>query len=207
MSYYPRIKICGITRTEDALAVAHSGADALGLVFYAPSPRAVSTEQAAEILRILPPFVSGVGLFVNASADFVRQVLNLVKLDILQFHGEETAAYCAQFARPYLKALRMSPTLDLTQAKQEYASAQGILLDTYQPGIPGGTGEVFDWQRIPAHLAGSIILAGGLTPENVGHAVRRVRPYAVDVSGGVEHSKGIKDAQKILDFVKAVRNA
>jgi len=202
-----RIKICGITRIEDVQAVVQSGANALGLVFYSKSPRAVSIEQAVAILQSLPPFITSVGLFVNASTDDVKHIINNTKLDLLQFHGEETPDYCAQFSRPYIKALRMSPDLDLEQSIQAYTTAQGILLDTYQAGVPGGTGEVFDWERIPAHLARSIILAGGLTPDNVAQAIQQVHPYAVDVSGGVEASKGIKDAQKIHAFVQAVRNA
>ncbi len=202
-----RCKICGITRLEDAQAVAYSGADALGLVFYANSPRAVSAAQAAHILQSLPPFISSVGLFVNAEVDYVKHVIATTKLDLLQFHGEEAPDYCAQFSRPYIKALRMLPNLEVAQTMRAYAGAQGVLLDAYLPGVPGGTGEVFDWQRIPAHLAGSIILAGGLSPQNVAQAVQQVRPYAVDVSGGVEARKGIKDAQKIQAFVQAVRNA
>lgn len=202
---FTRIKICGITRLEDAQAVADAGADALGLVFYAKSPRAVTTTQATQILQQLPPFISSVGLFVNATADEVKQVIDNTQIDMLQFHGTESPAYCAQFSRPYIKAVRMSPDLDLEKTLQAYSEARGVLLDAYVPGVPGGTGEAFDWARIPAHLAGSIILAGGLRPDNVAQAVQQVRPYAVDVSGGVEARKGIKDAQKIQAFVQAAR--
>ena len=199
-----RVKICGITRLEDALSAIGFGADALGLVFYPPSPRAVTVEQAESIVRQLPPFVTTVGLFVNASRAQVSEVLERVPLDLLQFHGDEDAAACAGHGRPWIKAVRMRPEVDLEQMAQDYAEASGLLLDTYQAGVPGGTGQTFDWQRIPRELASRIILAGGLNPQNVEQAIRQIRPYAVDVSGGVEAAKGIKDAEKMAAFIAGV---
>lgn len=200
-----RIKICGITRVEDALAAAQAGADAIGLVFYAPSPRAVSTAQAAAIIRALPPFISTVGLFVDASAEEVRAVLAEVPLDVLQFHGDEAAEFCSQFGRPYLKALRVRAGDDLNALAAQWPDAAGILLDSYKAGVPGGTGEIFDWSLIPAQRDWPLVLAGGLTPENVAEAVERASPWAVDVSGGVEQAKGIKQAEKINLFVREVK--
>ncbi|HEU0187183.1 MAG TPA: phosphoribosylanthranilate isomerase [Gallionellaceae bacterium] len=200
-----RIKICGITRKEDALAAARSGADALGLVFYEKSPRHVSIAQAAQLAAAVPPFVTVVGLFVNASAESVRATLQAVPLDVLQFHGDETPAFCAQFGRPYLKAIRVKPGVDLVQCAADYASAQGLLLDAYVEGTPGGTGEAFDWGLIPRNLALPVILSGGLHAGNVAAGIRQVRPWAVDVSSGVEAGKGIKDAAKIAAFIKEVK--
>jgi phosphoribosylanthranilate isomerase len=202
-----RVKICGITRVEDALAAAQAGADAIGLVFYSKSPRAVRAETARSICAALPPFVTTVGLFVDATPEEVLAILEQVPLDTLQFHGAETPEYCGRFARPFLKALRMHDTIELAAEQTRYFAARALLLDTYRPGVPGGTGEIFDWQRVPRELAGSIVLAGGLSPANVGAAVEAVRPYAVDVSGGVESAPGIKDAQKIRDFMAAVSRA
>ncbi len=200
-----RIKICGITRVEDALAAADAGADAIGLVFYAKSPRAVSIAQARAILAALPPFVTSVGLFVDASRCELNEILEALPLDLLQFHGDETPAECEGFRRPYLKALRVRPGEDLAARVAAYSGAAGVLLDTYVAGVPGGTGEAFDWSLVPPGLAKPVILAGGLTAQNVAEGIARVRPYAVDVSGGVEASKGIKDARKIQDFVRACR--
>lgn len=202
-----RSKICGITRIEDALIAAEAGADAIGLVFYPPSPRAVTIRQARAIIAALPPFVTVVGLFVDASRCELGEILDAVPLDVLQFHGDERAADCEGFHRPYLKALRVKPGDDIAGQIEQYASASGILLDTFVPGVPGGTGEAFDWSLVPLGLGKPIILAGGLTPENVGSAIEQVRPYAVDVSGGVEASRGIKDAEKIRAFVRAVKGA
>lgn len=202
-----RVKICGITRIEDALAAAHAGADAIGLVFYAQSPRAVTAAAAAAICAALPPFVSTVGLFVDAEPAAVAAVLRQVPLDLLQFHGDETPAYCAQFGRPFLKALRMRDATDVAAVRAEYSAARALLLDTYRAGVPGGTGEIFDWQRVPSTLAAQIVLAGGLTPANVGAAICQARPLAVDVSGGVESAPGIKDAQLIQAFIAAVSRA
>ena len=201
-----RIKICGITRPEDGLAVAEAGGDAVGLVFYEPSPRNVTIEQAQAVVAALPPFVTVVGLFVNATDDEIREVLDEVPLGLLQFHGDEPAGLCGGYGLPYIKALRMAPGLDVAATAALYRDAQGILLDAYQPGVAGGTGEVFDWQAVPEGLKKPIILAGGLTPDNVGEGITQVHPYAVDVSGGVEAAKGIKDINKISAFVDAVRS-
>ncbi|MDE2118578.1 MAG: phosphoribosylanthranilate isomerase [Betaproteobacteria bacterium] len=202
-----RIKVCGITRVEDALAAAHSGADALGLVFYEKSPRHVTVRQAAQLAAVVPPFVMVVGLFVNPSEDEVRSVLRQVPLDMLQFHGEEAPEFCAQFGRRYLKAARVKPGVDLLQCAARYTSAQGLLLDAYIEGTPGGTGAPFDWALIPHDLPLPVVLSGGLHAGNVAQAVREVRPYAVDVSSGVEASKGIKDAAKIAAFINEVKRA
>ena len=202
-----RSKICGITRVEDALAAAHAGADAIGLVFYSKSPRAVSVQQAREIIAALPPFVTTVGLFVNASRCEINEILDAVALDALQFHGDETPAQCEGFHRPWFKALRVGGDEDVAGQVARYVNASGILLDTFVAGVPGGTGERFDWSLIPPGLTKPLILAGGLTAENVQQAIAEVRPYAVDVSGGVEASKGIKDAAKVQAFVECVRSA
>lgn len=201
-----RIKICGITREQDLRAVANGGADAIGLVFYEKSPRHVGVRQAAELVRVLPPFVTAVGLFVNPSAEYVREVLAQVVLDVLQFHGEEEPAFCAQFGKPYLKAIRVKAGVDLLQCATRYAGAQGLLLDAYVEGTQGGTGESFDWALIPQGLPLPVILSGGLHAGNVAAAVAQVRPYAVDVSSGVESSKGIKDATKVAAFIKEVKD-
>lgn len=199
-----RVKICGITRPEDGVEAARLGADAIGLVFYAPSPRAVTIAQAQKIVRALPPWVSVVALFVDASPQTVWTVLEQVSVDVLQFHGDEPPSTCSQFARPYIKALHMRPEMNLNAAVAHYHEAQGLLLDAYQPGVPGGTGVTFDWSRVPQDSAKPFILAGGLTPENVADAICAARPYAVDVSGGVESRKGIKDAAKMSAFMRAV---
>lgn len=201
-----RVKICGITRPEDGLAAARAGADAIGLVFYPNSPRAVTIERAREIMRVLPPFVAAVGLFVNARPAEIRAVLAELAIDLLQFHGDESPEECRGYGRPYIKALAMAPGIDVTEYARRYADSAGLLLDTHREGVRGGTGEVFDWAQVPSGLDKPIILAGGLTPENVSEAVRRVRPYAVDVSGGVESSKGIKDAARIEAFIRGVNS-
>ena len=200
-----RIKICGITRVEDALEAVRLGADAIGLVFYPPSPRHVGIDQARMIVNRMPPFVTVVGLFVEPAGSEVRRVLQEVPLDLLQFHGDERASDCTGHGRPWIKAIRMRETVDLAEAEARYAEAAGLLLDTYQAGVPGGTGQTFDWGRIPRETASRIILAGGLNPDNVEQAVRQVRPYAVDVSGGVEAAKGIKDADKMAAFIAGVK--
>ena len=202
-----RSKICGITRIEDALAAVAAGADAIGLVFYAKSPRAVNVQQARAIIAALPPFVTSVGLFVNASRCELGEILDAVPLDLLQFHGDESAADCEGYHRPYIKALRVKAGDDIAAACLAYPRASGILLDTYVEGVPGGTGEAFDWSLVPQGLNKPIILAGGLTQDNVAAAIARVRPYAVDVSGGVEQGKGIKDPAKIQAFMQAVRRS
>jgi phosphoribosylanthranilate isomerase len=201
-----RIKVCGITRLEDALAAARSGADAIGLVFYERSPRYVSLAQAKQLAEALPPFVTVVGLFVNAKASFVREVLASVPLDMLQFHGDESAEFCAQFAKPYLKAIRVKAGVDLLQCAARFHTAKGLLLDAHVEGIAGGTGATFDWALIPKQLPLPVILSGGLNVGNVAAAIKQVRPYAVDVSSGVEASKGIKDAAKIAAFINEVKN-
>ena len=200
-----RIKICGITRVEDALAAAHSGADAIGLVFHEKSPRYVTVQQAARLARALPPFVTVVGLFVDVSADYVRAVLDEVPLDVLQFHGGEEPEFCASFNLPYIKAIRVREGMDLVQCASRYAGAQGMLLDAWVEGVPGGTGATFDWALIPHDLPLPVILSGGLNPGNVAEGIRVVRPYAVDVSSGVEAAKGIKDAAKIAAFINEVK--
>lgn len=202
-----RSKICGITRIEDALAAVAAGADAIGLVFYGKSPRAVGVEQAAAIVQALPPFVTTVGLFVDMPRDQLQQLLQRLPLDLLQFHGDESPADCEGHGRPYIKALRVRPGEDVAAAMAPYSGARGILLDTFVEGVPGGTGASFDWSLVPENADKPIILAGGLDADSVAAAIRQVRPYAVDVSGGVEASKGIKDAGKIHAFVQAVRDA
>ncbi|GFM79319.1 N-(5'-phosphoribosyl)anthranilate isomerase [Pseudomonas cichorii] len=202
-----RSKICGITRIEDALAAVEAGADAIGLVFYSRSPRAVNVQQARAIIAALPPFITTVGLFVNASRCELNETLDAVPLDLLQFHGDETPEECDGYHRPYIKALRVKAGDDIAAICRTYVNARGVLLDTYVDGVPGGTGETFDWALIPDDLDKPVILAGGLTSANVAQAITQVRPYAVDVSGGVEKSKGIKDRDKILAFMSAVHGA
>lgn len=202
-----RVKICGITRVEDALHCARAGADAIGLVFYAPSPRNVGIDQAQSILAALPPFVTTVGLFVDAEPAWVEAVCAVLPLDVLQFHGNESARDCERFDRPYIKAIRVRQRSDIEQACQSYATARGILVDAYVEGVAGGTGQVFDWSLATGKFGKEIILAGGLNPANVASAIRQVKPWAVDVSGGVEAAKGIKDANKITHFMQEVHRA
>lgn len=202
-----RVKICGITSVADAQIAVKAGADAIGLVFYAPSPRAVSIEQAREIAASVGPFVTVVGLFVNAEESYVHEILANVALHLLQFHGDESREYCEQFQRPYMKAIRMRPELDVVKAIGEYPSSAAILLDAYRPGIPGGTGETFDWQRVPTQASRPIVLAGGLTAENVALAIQSTHVYGVDVSGGVESTPGKKDPQKVEQFIYNARHA
>ncbi len=201
-----RIKICGLTRETDVDAAVAAGADAIGFVFYPASPRYVTPQRAAVLARRIPPFVDVVGLFVNASPDVVREVCAAIPINLLQFHGDEDAAYCRQFARPYLRAARVRPELDLVEFAGSFSDARGLLLDAFVDGYGGG-GHVFDWTLIPPNLPGFLVLSGGLTAANVGDAIERVRPVAVDVSSGVEMSKGIKDHSKIAAFVAAVRKA
>ena len=202
-----RVKMCGITRPQDALEAAQAGADAIGLVFYARSPRNVGLDQAAGIVQALPPFVTTVALFVNPAPQEVHAVMQSVRPDVLQFHGEETPEFCRRFGTPYLKAVRVRPETDLIQFAALYADAQGLLLDAWNEAAHGGTGERFDWNLIPANLPKHVILAGGLSPANVRLAVETTRPWAVDVSSGIESSKGIKDAALIAAFMKEVKNA
>jgi phosphoribosylanthranilate isomerase len=201
-----RIKICGITRVEDLRAAVEYGADALGLVFYEASPRYVTIAHAAHLAQATPPFVNLVGLFVNPSVAEVQTVLRHVPLATLQFHGEETPEFCAQFNKPYLKAIRVKAGVDLLQCASDFSSAQGLLLDAHVEGIQGGTGTTFDWTLIPKHMSMPIILSGGLDAKNVAEAIKLVKPYAVDVSSGVEASKGIKDAAKIAAFTNEVKH-
>ncbi|NOY17396.1 MAG: phosphoribosylanthranilate isomerase [Gammaproteobacteria bacterium] len=202
-----RIKVCGICSVADANKACNAGVDAIGMLFYAKSPRIVTPDSAMEIVSSLPPFISTVGLFVNSSEQEVNQVLSRVQLDLLQFHGEEDEAFCSRFDRPYIKVVRVKRETDLASLCQQYASARGILLDSYKKGTSGGTGEVFDWGLIPDNLPLPVILAGGLNPKNVAIAISRVQPWAVDVSSGVEESPGKKDAYKIEQFVRAVKCA
>ncbi|MGE5469465.1 MAG: phosphoribosylanthranilate isomerase [Bacteroidota bacterium] len=201
-----RIKICGLTREEDVDAAVAAGADAIGFVFYPPSPRYVTPQRAAELARRIPPFVDVVGLFVNEAPETVGAVCRQVPINLLQFHGDEDAAYCRQFARPYLRAARVRAGFDLVEFARAFPDRRALLLDAFVEGYGGG-GHVFDWMLIPPDLPGYLVLSGGLNADNVGAAVRRVRPVAVDVSSGVEMSKGIKDHSKIAAFVAAVRKA
>jgi len=197
-----RVKICGITSVDDALLATGAGADAIGLVFYASSERNIDDLMLArQIAMAVGPFVSVVGLFVDPEATFVHQVLRTVPLHVLQFHGAESAEFCEQFGRPYLKALRMKQGLNVASEAAKYSGASGILLDAYKKGVPGGTGESFDWNRVPHTLSRPIVLAGGLTPDNVSVAAAVTRPYAVDVSGGVERAPGKKDKDKVMAFI------
>ena len=201
-----RIKICGLTRVDDALAAVHAGADAIGLVFYPPSPRAVDLEQALAIRRALPPFVATVALFVNADAAAIERVIERLRPSLLQFHGDESPQDCARYGHPYLRAARVRPGLDLVDFGSRYASAQGILVDAFVDGYGGG-GEVFDWSLIPKNVDFPIVLSGGLNARNVAQAVRCVRPWAVDVSSGVESARGVKSAAAMREFIAAVRQA
>ncbi len=199
-----RIKICGFTRTQDAVIAARLGVDAVGLVFYPPSPRNIEIQRASEIVKALPAFTSTVALFVDAEAQSIEAVLQHVAIDLIQFHGNETAGFCRSFNRPYVKAIRVRRGLDISELADRYHDAAGLLLDAYHPDAKGGTGCAFDWQLVPADCRLPIILAGGLQPENARQAVQSVRPYAVDVSSGVEVGKGIKDAGKMAAFVREV---
>lgn len=203
-----RIKVCGITRLEDAARCAELGVDALGFVFYEPSPRYIPPAAARRIMRGVPPFVSRVGLFVNAPREVVLAALAEAPLNLLQFHGDEDEAYCASFGRPYMKAARMKPGVDLIEFAARFSSADAILCDAFVAGY-GGAGKTFDWNLLPpaATLARPLVLSGGLDDENVALAIRQVRPAAVDVSSGVEAAKGIKDHAKLKAFVEKVREA
>lgn len=199
-----RIKICGITRCIDLEAAVSLGVDAIGLVFCKVSPRFVTTLQAKELLRDVPPFVTTVGLFMDNTLEEVQENVSELPLDVLQFHGNENAAFCRQFGRPYMKALPMKGDLDIRQYAAEFSDAQGFFADSHAPGEAGGSGKVFDWHRYPDYLDRPVMLAGGLTPQNVGQAIARVHPYGVDVSSGVESQKGIKDISKMREFVNEV---
>lgn len=202
-----RIKICGITRGQDAVTAAELGAHAVGLMFYEGSPRFVSVHQANKVSGVLPPFVTRVGVFVNPVEQQVQTILGALRLDLLQFHGDEPPQFCARFGVPYIKAVRVRKGMDLLQYASRYHDAKGLLLDAHSESAYGGTGEAFDWSLIPADLPLPIILSGGLNAANVARAIRQVRPWAVDVSSGVESEKGIKDAAKIAAFMQGVRSA
>ena len=201
-----RIKICGIREAGDARVAAEAGADAIGLVFYEASPRYLTPDSAARIAADLPPFVMAVGLFVNPAESEVRGILDRVPLDLLQFHGDETAEFCGRFDRPYIRVVRMEAGTDLVEYAHRFSRARALLLDAHVPGQAGGTGKTFDWGDIPRNLPIPVILSGGLTASNVGRAVREVRPWAVDVSSGVEASRGVKDPRKIVEFIRSVRS-
>lgn len=202
-----RVKICGFTRREDVEAAVRIGVDAIGLNFHEPSPRFVEPAQALALLRVIPPFVASVGLLVDAPAQRVSSLLEQLSLAMLQFHGDEAEADCVRHGRPWIKALRMRDDLDVAEAFRAWPSAAGLLLDAYRPGVPGGTGETFDWSRIPARHERPVVLAGGLSPENVEEAIVAVRPHAVDVAGGVESAPGIKDRVRMEAFMAAVQRA
>ncbi|QNM94973.1 phosphoribosylanthranilate isomerase [Chitinimonas koreensis] len=201
---HPRVKICGLRDVAMANKAAALGADAIGLVFYEPSPRHVSINMAHEIVASLPPFVTSVGLFVDAEHSLVDGVLRTLPLDLLQFHGDEPPEYCRSFGLPYIKAVRVKPGVDLLEFADRYADARGLLCDAWSPAAPGGTGERFDWGLLAKDLSLPIVLSGGLSPDNVGEAIRSVQPWAVDVSSGVEAERGVKDPARIAAFIDAV---
>ncbi|WMY92392.1 phosphoribosylanthranilate isomerase [Snodgrassella communis] len=201
-----RSKICGMTRVEDALLAARLGVDAIGLIFFAGSKRHVTLEQAQAIARAVPPFVTVVGLFVNASAAEVQEVLAHVPLDVLQFHGDECAEFCRQFQRPYIKAIRVRNTADIETAAATYTDARALLFDAAVAGQYGGTGQTFDWRLLPRQLNQPWILSGGLSPENIASAIRQSHAQAVDVSSGVEMAAGIKDGQKMQALIAAIND-
>jgi len=206
-----RIKICGITRQEDAKAAVDHGADALGFIFWPKSPRYIEPAKARAIVRDAGPFVSTVGVFVNPSRDEVQGAIRDAGISMLQFHGEESAGFCAEFGRPYIKAFKVGQGseqgTDLIKSVQPYEIASGWMFDAFDGRLVGGTGETFDWNLIPGSLARPLVLSGGLNAGNIVEAIRRVKPFAVDVSSGVEAAKGIKDAAKIAAFIQGVRNA
>jgi phosphoribosylanthranilate isomerase len=201
-----RVKICGITREQDLDAAVMAGADALGFVFYPRSPRFLAIDRAADLVRRVPPFVTRVGLFVNPDPVALGETLDAVPIDLIQFQGDEDPAYCERFGRPYIKVARMRPGLDLVEFARAYPSARGLLVDTYVESYGGG-GQTFDWSLIPSALPLPVVVAGGLTVDNVGTAIRQLRPWGVDVSSGVEFAKGIKDAAKVAAFMAAVKYA
>ncbi len=201
---HTRIKICGIKHQDDALKAVEYGADAIGLIFVEKSPRYVSLTEARLIAESIPPFVTVVGLFMDASAATVREALKVVPINLLQFHGDESPEFCEQFEMPYIKVLRMRENVNVVAFAQEYPNAAGILLDTYSKA-GGGSGQTFDWSLIPEGIPLPLILAGGLNPDNVASAVETVKPYAVDVSSGVESEPAVKDHKKIEQFIKEVQ--
>lgn len=199
-----RVKICGITRSEDARAACRFGADAVGLIFYPPSPRGIELEQASVIRSGLPPFVTVVGVFVNPETEFVKRAIRELSLDVIQFHGDEDAGFCASFEKPYIKSVQVRNGVDLHRFSRDYSDARALLFDSFETGLRGGTGNTFDWSLIPDDLDKPFILAGGLAPDNVAAAVSAVKPFAVDGNGGVESSPGIKDHGKIEAFIREV---
>ena len=201
-----RVKICGITRIEDALTAVRLGANAIGFIFWDKSIRYIDPKEARKIVMALPPFVTVVGVYVNPSSEWVEETCSITGLNLLQFHGDELPEFCSQFPLPYIKAVRIRSGIDLLQYAAQYSSSNGLLLDSYVEGIPGGTGRTFEWSLIPENLALPLIVSGGLHPKNVCEAIREAKPWAVDVSSGVEVTKGIKDADKIAAFMTGVRN-
>ena len=199
-----RVKICGFTQAKDAVAAANLGVDAIGLVFYPPSPRHVSIEQAKEIVAALPAFVTVVALFVDEQESQIREVLSHVPIDCIQFHGDESAVACRVYNKPYMKAIRMKPDLDIMEIAAQYNDDTALLLDAYHPGIKGGSGSRFDWDLIPEQCSLPVILAGGLQVDNVKQAIQSVKPYALDVSSGVEAEKGVKDVAKMTAFIQQI---
>ena len=206
MSHRTRIKICGLREPAHARLAAEAGADAIGLVFYGRSPRHVQAEVAAEVAAALPPYVTAVGLFVDAPAAEIEAILARVPLDLLQFQGDEPPEFCERFGRPYVRAVRMEEGVDLLEYAGRFKRAKALLLDAHVPGVPGGTGRTFDWKRVPRNLPIPLILSGGLDAGNVADAIREARPWAVDVSSGVESSRGVKDPAKIVAFIRSVRS-
>ncbi len=202
-----RIKICGFTQVEDAVIAAGLGVDAIGLVFYPPSPRHVSIERAVEIVKVLPAFVTVVALFVDEQEAQIREVLRRVSIDCIQFHGDESADACRIYNKPYMKAIRMKPGLDILAIAAQYQDATALLLDAYHPGVKGGSGSQFDWDLIPEKCSLPVVLAGGLQVNNARLAIESVRPYALDVSSGVEVEKGIKDVAKMAAFIQAINES
>jgi len=200
-----RVKICGIREALHGVVAADAGADAIGLVFYRESPRYVTPGAAANVVAMLPPFVTSVGLFVDATEGKIHDTLASVRLDMLQFHGDEAPDFCASFGLPYIRAVAMKEGTDLLEWAGRFSSARALLVDAHVPGIPGGTGQTFDWSAIPRDLPIPLIVSGGLDAQNVGDAIRAVHPWAVDVSSGVEASRGSKDPRKIVDFIRSVR--
>lgn len=201
-----RVKICGITRPEDAIAAVQYGADAIGFILWSQSERYIAPAAVRRIVKLMPPFVHAVGVYVNPDKSWVEESCSAAGLSMLQFHGDESPEFCAQFCLPYIKAVRVRAGLDLVQYAQQYEHAQGLLLDTYTAGKPGGTGQVFDWKLIPATMPLPWILSGGIHPGNIADAIKQTRPLAIDVSSGVESAKGIKDITKISAFMQGVRS-
>jgi len=200
-----RVKVCGITRCEDAKIAVQLGVDAIGFVFWPKSARYISPDLARQIATNIPPFICTVGVYVDPDLEWVEETVKVAKINLLQFHGDESPEFCNQFSQPYIKAIRVKQDTDLLQYVEWYSTAKGLLLDTYTVDTPGGTGHVFDWRLIPQHLPMPLILSGGLNSNNVAMAIKQIQPWAVDVSSGVEASKGIKDEKKIFAFMQGVK--